>query len=265
MKRYTLKEINWLKQNYSKIGSRKCSEYLKRPISSVRQTANKLKCYVSRDVINKNHSETLIENFKPSIDLKKFTEIKNKEVAYVLGMLWADGWLQYKNDYSVNIKLVSEDFKKILPIFYKIGEWKKYTYKPKNRKEIIQLRLSGKCFTDYLISLDYHIKSGKSPYKVLKKIPKKFLKYWWRGYFDGDGYIKCDIRNKLSITSTCNQDWSFLPENVNFKKIIKKDKHSYSKVILSSKKEIKKFGNIIWKNWDGLGLLRKYQEFQKLL
>ena len=110
MKRYTLEEKIWLKENYSLLGSNKCSEFLKRPLSSVRQTANKMGCKISLKLRNELHSKTLINNFIPSILPSIFKNVKIKEVAYILGLLWADGWIKYKNSYDVNIKLISEDF-----------------------------------------------------------------------------------------------------------------------------------------------------------
>lgn len=266
MKRYTLDEKNWLKENYSRLGSQKCSEILKRPLSSVRQTANKMGCHISIEFRNKLHSNTLIRNFIPSILPSIFKEVKLKEVAYILGLWWADGWIEYKDNYSVNIKLISDDFDDIEWIFYKLGDWKKYIRKATlGHKQTTQLRLSGKELVDYLISLDYHTKN-KSAIKILNTIPNNLKIYWWRGYFDGDGHINSQHPYRLMFSGPHNQDWSFLPPKYNFRKKIIIGKHSFSSMTLIRKNEIYDFGSFIWKNrnTDGIGLERKYNKFLEL-
>lgn len=264
MKRYTSDEKLWLKENYSLLGSHKCAEHLNRTLASVRHTANKMGCHIPLSLRNELHSKTLIQSFTPAILPDIFANVNTKEVAYVLGMLWADGWIQHTSDYSINIKLVSEDFIKILPIFYSLGKWNRYDYFPKNRKPTIQLRVSGKSLTDYFLKLDYHSKSNSPATKVLSTIPPHLKKYWWRGYFDGDGHIRSTHPYRLEFSSSWDQDWSFLPVEYPFTISITKGKHSYSKVRLCSKSEIFKFGSMMWDDWDGIGLQRKYDEYIKL-
>lgn len=266
MNYYTSKELSWLKKNYPLKGSRACAEHLNRPLSSVRQTANNMGVHVPKKLRNKLSSDSHIKNFIPTISPEIFEKVKTKETAYVLGIMWADGWITDKNYYSIDIKLVREDFLKILPVFKTVGNWKRYDYKPKNRKPTIQLRASGKPIVDIFMAMDYKTKSYTSPKKVLSRIPRELRQYWWRGYFDGDGHIKIKTGyNRLEISSGINQDWSFLPKNIPFKIVTTKDSNSSSsKVILSSKKNIIKFGSMLWENWDGIGFPRKYNQFKKL-
>ena len=264
MKRYTNNEREWLKQNYSVLGSQACSTYLSRSLSSVRQTANHMGCYVPLSLRNDLHSKSLTEAFIPSILPEVFSDVNTKEAAYVMGILWADGWVQNKNDYSINIKLIKEDFISILPTFNALGIWKQYEYYPKNRKPTLQLRCSGKSLVDVFISTGYQNKSYLSAFNVIAKIPTKLQKYWWRGYFDGDGHIHATHPYRIEFSSAWNQDWSFLPSNFSFEVTVTRGKNSYSKARLCSKSEIIKFGTFMWGGWDGIGLLRKYKEFQKL-
>jgi hypothetical protein len=265
MKRYTNEEMEWLKENYPILGSKKCMEYLHRSKSSICQTARRLGCSVSSSLKNKLHSDTLIHNFRPTILPDTFLNVNTKETAYVLGLLWADGWVQHTNDYSINIKLIKEDFIELLPVFYSLGEWKRYDYFPKNRKPTIQLRVSGKSLVDYLLNLDYHSKSISPATKVLSTIPNHLIKYWWRGYFDGDGHIRSIHPYRLEFSAPWNQDWSFLPTKYPFSISITTGKRSYSKARLTSKGHILEFGTMIWKNWDGIGLYRKYNKYMELL
>jgi hypothetical protein len=267
MNRYTEIELKWLKSNYPILGSHECAARLGRPLSSVRQTANNLGVRIPKSLVKELMSKSRIKKFIPTISPHIFENVNTKEVAYVLGIMWADGWITNKNYYSIDIKLVKEDFELILPIFEKLGKWKKYEYHPKNRKPTIQLRASGKSLVDVFLNMDYHTKSYTSAEKVLSKIPKNLQKYWWRGYFDGDGHIKVanDGYKRLELSSAWNQDWSFLPKEIPFKIKVTRGKNNYSKATLSSKENILKFGNFVWKNWDGLGMERKYKEFKKLI
>lgn len=263
--RYSEEELTWLKANYGILGSKACAFHLHRSVNSVRQTANSLGCHVPLSLQRKLHSETLTQSFIPTILPETFQNVKIKEVAYVLGLLWAEGWVQNKSDYSINIKMIEEDFREILPVFYTIGEWKQYHYFPQNRKPTIQLRVSGKSLVDFFLSVDYHVKSSSPATKVLSLVPNTFKKYWWRGYFDGDGHIRSSHPYRIEFASSWNQDWSFLPSEFPFKISVITGTHSYSKARIWKKEDIIRFGSWIWENWDGIGLTRKYNEFSKLL
>ncbi len=209
-KRYSEEDLNWLKANYSILGSKKCAHQLQHSVNSVRQTANALGCYVPSSLQRKLHSDTLIRSFTPTILPDTFREVKTKEVAYVLGILWAEGWVQNQSDYSINIKMIEEDFVELLPIFYALGEWKQYKYTPKNRKPTIQLRVSGKSLVDFFLSMDYHVKSNAPATKILSIIPEHLKKYWWRGYFDSNTVYKflgsgLVISSRRSIPYFCNK------------------------------------------------------------
>ena len=150
-------------------------------------------------------------------------------------------------------------------IFYKLGEWRKYSGTPPNRKPTTQLRVSGKSLVDCLLEMDYHSKSNSPATKVISSIPLHLRKYWWRGYFDGDGHIHASHPYRMEFSSTWNQNWSFLPREYPFKISIVRGKHSYSRASLNSKTESIRFGTMMWEGWDGIGLPRKYNEFKKLL
>lgn len=266
MKRYTKEEKDWLIENYGLMGSHYCAKYLNRPLSSIRQTANTLGCKVSIKKRNELHSKTLITKFESGVKSEIFKKIEKSEAAYVLGLLWADGWITNKNSYSVNIKLISEDFNEIKWIFYKLGKWKEYNYNPKQRKATTQLRVSGKEITDYLVSLGYSEKE-KSAQKVIETIPINLRHYWWRGFFDGDGYLSVSKCKRMGFSGPINQDWSFVPKNFKITKYIHPIKgHKSSKAMLYNKEDILNFANYIYNNAknDRIYLPRKYKKFQML-
>lgn len=266
MKRYTLNEKNWLRENYSILGSHECAKILNRPLASIRITANNMGCYIPLKLRNDLHSKTLIKKFIPSILPSTFKNVNTKEVAYILGLWWADGWITYKDSYSVDIKLISKDFDNIEWIFYNIGSWKKYIRKStEGHQQTTNLRLSGKELVDYLMTLDYHTKN-KSAIKVINTIPEELKCYWWRGYLDGDGHINSLHPYRLGFSGPHDQDWSFLPNQYNFRNRVVIGKQSFSNVVLIRKNEIYDFGSFIWKNYenDKIGLERKYNKFLEL-
>ena len=265
--RYTESELNWLKINYPLLGSKNCAQLLKTSVNSIRSICSKHGYKVPRETRDKLHSETNLANFKPTIDINKLKYVNDPKSAYILGLLWADGWITNKNSYSIDIKLVTKDFDEIEWIFNSIGTWKKYQYHPKGRQRITHLRASGKSIVDYLISIGYESKSYLSANMVLNTIPENLHRYWWRGYLDGDGHIK----KKSYLISFCSgyeQDWSFLPKSFPFK-IIKTqtEKGSYSKAILSQKINVIKFGSFLYNNAenDKIFLPRKYHSFLRIM
>lgn len=266
MKRYTTEELEFIKQNYIQLGSKKCAEILHRPLSSVRQTANKklnIKMPISQ--MSKFHSDTLIKKFKSAIPVSLFSLIRYPEQAYILGMLWAEGWIQNKNNYSINFKIIAEDFKQIKKVFFSLGRWKLYKIFPKPpRKPCIQLRLSGKEIVEFFIKNDF---LTKNPRKILSLIPEQLKCYWFRGFFDGDGYICHKRPYRLSFSGPIEQNWDFLPKYFKIKKYIHPIKnHKSSRAEIYSKQEIKNFGKFMWETYpeNKIGFSRKFKKFKQI-
>jgi intein/homing endonuclease len=103
-------------------------------------------------------------------------------------------------------------------------------------------------------------------------------KYFFRGYFDGDGSIykyEKYYQVGLNITSTYEQDWGFIVDlfnELNIKPKIKRTKYknkdnktyNMSRVIIYNKIDIIKFCEYIYQNYDFMGLKRKYEIYEKI-
>ncbi len=263
---FSKRELRWLKTNFPILGCLACSERLGINKDSLLRRMNKMNIYVDRDILKERIAEQNYNNFIPKYNLKDWINVKKPEIAYILGLLWADGYIQYKRSYAVRIHLVKEDFDKIIWIFDNVATWHKRKEKRSNLRHQIMLdvRIFGRDLVKYLISKDYHAKSYKSAQKILKTIPKHLKHYFFRGLFDGDGTISKD-EFRLKIFSGYNQDWNFMPKYFNkYKWMVWNGGGSCAAV--SNKKDLLRFGEFIYKNADKdkMYLPRKYKRYLHL-
>lgn len=196
-------------------------------------------------------------------------DLDNKYFCYILGIIWADGYLysKHKTKNRIEITMIYDDLKNIEYIFDKVGIWKKYTRIRKNKNHKIQLnfRIINKELYLFLKENDYEIKSKTSPDKIISLIPKYNLKYFIHGLFDGDGCFYHRNKTKQCIfTSNYDQNWKFLSnilENISCKYSIGKQtsKRGSRSFLRMSSKDILKFGNYIYD--DFFGLERKYKKY----
>lgn len=125
-----------------------------------------------------------------------FSSIDTEEKAYWLGFLYSDGYVS-KRDNSIELGLKLSDYEHLEKFINFIG-WKGTVKKDSYRCRVI--------FADKQIKEDL-IKLGCTPVKSLtlkfpteEQVPKKFIKHFIRGYFDGDGSI---YYSKNKNTTNC--------------------------------------------------------------
>jgi hypothetical protein len=225
--------------------------------------------------INKN-------NIKPNF----LIDTTNKINCYLLGLLWADGYI-YSKSYKENNKsygqritltLKIDDFNMIEPHLRNFGINTIYERQDfRNGKKFGKMKKSffvhDKSLVKFLVDNDYKLKSGYSPTKILSKIPTELKRYFWRGYIDGDGYI-CGNRQsrRIEISSTIDQDWTEAInlfnnlgiKNYKIKKYIKKNGKS-SIIRVCSVNDMTLFGEYIYKDYDHIGFTRKYDNYINFL
>jgi intein-encoded DNA endonuclease-like protein len=147
----------------------------------------------------------------------------------------------------------------------KYGEWNFFPYQQK----YMGFKVYCKPFFDFLVENDFHIKSKIPPIKILSKIPKENLHYFFRGFFDGDGSFALNHKRKsvlFSVTGPYNYDWSFVTklfEDLGIKftiRNIKKINSSFSEVRINRLEDTTKLSNFIYNNgnWGYIGLERKF-------
>mgnify|MGYP001613579597 CR=1 FL=1 len=211
------------------------------------------------------------------MEMEQFLDIKCSKIAYLLGFIWADGYICKD---SARILMNKEDSNYIKPIIDSSGEWSVYINPNKSRplswKESILFVKNSRILTSFLKENDYCEKSFKSPDKILSKIPENLKHYWWRGYFDGDGCINLTSKHRrASICSTYEQDWKFvkdLASELNFNFAIEKTKrinkssgneNKYSKIHIQNLRSLNLFLFYVYEGYetDNIGFKRKYDKW----
>lgn len=271
----------WLKANYFRLGPDKCANFLGLRKNQITARTHKLNLKLPKEFKN------LLQSIKPekcNINPDLFYKIEKKEISYLLGLIWADGFLNpSKSGYNHNLgfTMVKEDIDEIKPVLDSIGKWNYYKRKQlvDTWKPSINVITNNKRIYKFLIENDYDKKSYVSADKILSKIPDKLKHYWFRGLIDGDGCFyyykpkKGSILRQFTLTSTYEQDWSYfeiLCVNLGVKysiKRVKKSKTSYSIIRITNKEGITKLGEYIYKNFneDNIGLNRKNEKLKQII
>ncbi len=206
--------------------------------------------------------------------VKDFKSI-TPELAYMFGFIWADGCLlKTRNVLSVNVTL--KDGYYIEPIFDKVTCWLKYKRQVKNKQEQLHFAINNKELHIFLEELEFNKKNIGFNEKVINYI-HPYEKYFWHGYFDGDGTTRIYKKYlKSSCSANYNFNWDLLTillKNLEcsyslYKRIRKSG--SESAIFLSTKSSLKFLNyiyqdNILIKNKESL--LRKYNiycDYKKL-
>jgi hypothetical protein len=216
-------------------------------------------------------------------DIKEgfLTNINDKLNVYLLGFLWADGWICDRGySHRISMTLKTSDFNEIENYFAENGIktiYKRQRYK--NDKKFGKMQTSviiqSKNIVEFLIENDYKTKSTVSPIKILNKIPNELKHYFWRGYIDGDGCISSSYnKREFAIWSTIEQDWGSVIELFSkigiskyqiYKYKRQNGKHKSSVIRVGSVNDIKLIGDYVYQNYDKIGLERKYQSYQNIL
>ena len=267
-------EIEILKQNYECNGV----DYIKmilpdRTKKGIVWKVGDLGLKVNRELYNLRISRTKLNTTKPfnlyKVNPDIFLNIDSKEISYILGFLWADGYI--RND-CISMWLKKDDSENIKHIFDSTGIWNNYYRKLKGRKEQMSFHTHNKYIFNFLVENDYLSKSYVNQSKILSLIPNELKHYFFRGYFDGDGSIW--MKNNqciMNITSTYEQDWSVIEELFNNLDIRyttscyddKNRKSKCSRIVTQNMNGIVKFFNYIYQN-DDMGLKRKLNTFLKI-
>jgi hypothetical protein len=263
---WSIKDLEWLKNNYTEHGVDYCVDWFKVSRYRIINKANSLG--LKTKVIIRTEQKN-----KPKVKYRLFSTNFTKESVYILGLLWADGHVRTENK-TTSISCVKNDIEDVIPTFLKTGDWlisnplKKYF----NGNEVkTQLKLSTTTWKlhDILKNYGYLSKSNSSPINMLNNLPNKFLKYWYRGFLDGDGCIRLGKKYGSSIvfSGPYNQDWLFIEKlceylDIHYSIDRRKVKlGGYSHFIISRKYDVLKLGGYIYSDYDNIGFTRKYKKY----
>lgn len=122
-----------------------------------------------------------------------FKNINTQESSYWLGFLFADAYVKTKPQYLCSLKIGEKDkehlvkFKDFLgtnkPLFYRESQT------PYGLAKSYQLDVCGKTIVQDLINKGCINKKSLTLKFPKEQIPKRYLKDFIRGYFDGDGSV----------------------------------------------------------------------------
>lgn len=270
--KWTKDETIFLIENYPTQGSDFCMKYINKNKIQIRK-----KCFMLNIKLTKKTRSYLrkkvILKIKPKnkVPIENFINITKKEIAYILGFIWADG--NVRKPYSTSIGISIKDSINIKNIFKKTGDWNyyiinNYDKRSKRKYKSFVIQTTNKNLVNFLIDNDYDKKSFVSPYKILEKIPHKLKHYFFRGYSDGDGnFYKGKNIYQYTIAGHYEQDWTFMKElynklNISYSiNLTIREKSKSSCIRITNKNDIDIFGDYIYKDWGGLGLMRKYDSY----
>jgi len=174
----------------------------------------------------------------------------NKENSYWAGFILADGYIRTNKRFTLEIKLQKQDvnhlhkFKKSIMFEGKIVE----------RETYFNISISSPQLIKDL-NENFGIYNKKSlTCTIIDKIPKKFLKDFIRGYFDGDGCISYTTIDTISFVGT--------EKTVDF---IRNYFHCEVKIKLRSKEmpNMIKNGNIFVINYSGISAFKCLRHMYK--
>lgn len=270
---YSASEIKLVKTHYSSHGNRECSRILNRHHRSIEHLAQKLGLRLTQESRNRIATECKAKPFdRFNVDPTQFFSVSTPEVAYFLGIMWADGNV-YRSRYcdTVRIGLVSEDIENLISVCKKIGKFGaiKDARRPRERTT---LWTNNRPLADFLESMDYRKKTHVSADKIVNHIPEHLRHYWFRGLIDGDGCISFNKGGKyLAVSSHANQDWNYMLDLYSMlgitkakTSIVKNQLGSSSQIRLSNPEEIVRVGSYIYKGYpeDGIGFFRKWERYK---
>lgn len=281
----TIEQQQFIRDNYPTQGTEYCAVHLGLNIKKVKYYVNKQKIKVTpeyRAKCNKAAIRVAIQHKKDNpapyqVDPNQFINVTTPEVAYILGILWADGTLSKgERRHSITLNCLAEDMDEIMDVFIKTGKWNRYTYSRIGRKIQGVLQTNNKTLVYHLRKHDYVGKSIGSACSILSTIPDHLKHYWFRGLIDGDGcfYVRhSPLANNFTIASSYEQDWTYI--NNIMKKLgieygirryhqIQNGKTNKSSVIkIGSRAGIVRFGEWLYQGYpnDGIGFKRKYDKY----
>lgn len=144
-------------------------------------------------------------------DKRYFQNIDNEKKSYFLGLIVADGSINYKLN-TLQLSLKEEDSyileELIKEIYYDRNLRKIDIYNKRNINHSIQyqITITSKDFIEDLKSYGIIQNKSKKDFKFnFDKIPKKYIKDFIRGYFDGDGCFYFNKKTKNSHVTLTGQ------------------------------------------------------------
>ncbi len=275
--KFTEEDISLLLSNYSDRGASEMATFLNRTVKSIQCKAHclglKLNTETRKTIFTKCKEKPMNEF---SVDVGQFLEIRRPEIAYILGLLWADGHIG-GGDHDISLSCIEDDAVFFLEIFLRTGRWRSYKRTRHGYKNTLRIRTYNKFIYSFLEENGYKSKSFGCAFKILDRIPTELQKYWFQGLVDGDGCFYYDRKTgrnpEMTIASGINQDWNYMANICNKLNIkysiqthISKLGHSRSSFRIRGRRMVVLFGCYLYgtDGQDLLGLPRKFKIYNEI-
>lgn len=204
---------------------------------------------------------------------EEFFDTWSNDMAYILGFTFADGSVSTKLHHNKLVYQLKDSDREILDfIISKIQPSRNlyfYTRMDKRSGKVYNIVMTDFSSKKIIQSL---AKLGCIPDKTYQKInlpiiPEEFLGDFLRGLFDGDGSINSGFYNgryKVGCSICCHQKL-FLEEIKNRIGFGNITNDKTPKISFSSKSDIKRFYNLLYKNNSTFCLSRKFSKFTEVI
>jgi hypothetical protein len=268
--KFTKEQVEYIKEYYPFWGPAIVADKLGLSNRDITSKANRLK-------LKRLNRDIYLPDNQYKVNYSQFLDIKTPEVAYFLGLLWADGHLN-KHAKRISIGMKDEDISEIFESLGSLGEFGSNSKIQKGRTNVMTTKYTNNIYIhNFLKENDYFVKSKASPTKILSKIPKHLHNYFWRGMSDGDGcfYFKKIKSNsyvrQYFLCGSFEQDWTDFEAllnslNLTYYKIDRRESANGkgSVVRTCSVENIIKLGNYLYADMPLLGLQRKRLKFEEI-
>lgn len=178
-------------------------------------------------------------------DIFYFNKIDCDTKAYFIGFIAADGSLvKRKSDNSIALSITINKKDKLILDTLKncIGCENPVSFLKSN--DLVRFVIQNKQISDDLQTYGIEPNKSLTMPSIIHKIPKEYRKAFLRGYFDGDGSVFKNSKNKYYITIRGTLEFlqSYIEEfNLNSYSLKQYDYEKIGKLTTGSKDSIKKF------------------------
>jgi hypothetical protein len=222
-----------------------------------------------------------IPNKKYNYNEDIFDDLYNEEVCYWLGFIYADGWISLttKKSKRLSIELSYKDKNHLQKFCTFIGTDKLFFRKPKEKKiEGRPVIGTGSYFctinsnkiveTLEKLGIEYN-KTNSFNVTIFKNIPKKYKKYFIRGFIDGDGTIGLTKNDYMTFSFVGNKYMlELISKQISFELNLNErtlyEHGNIHKMAFSGKYQVPKILNWLYKDAK-IYLDRKYDTYQNIL
>jgi len=227
---------------------------------------------VSNTLVNnffKERGQSKKRNSWKEKNLNFFEEINSPESAYYLGWLASDGFVQTKTS-TVGITLQARDKDVLEKLSSFIYKEKPLLFKKRQKphwQDTYSLLIYGKKFC-YDLKKFGIIDRKSFSIGISELIPKEFLKFFIRGFFEGDGCIYFSAKKNCCCFYTASDQMASDLKKILYSEIklitkeyINKKKPNFHTITVQGKSNCFLFLNWLYSDLNELFLKRKYERY----